>query len=97
MVYCVVYYRMFEYVCESPDGYRPKMPQVPVGDAIRTSARGGFCENYCGLGHVGDDWGWAVGVGSLSALCSVVGNFAVGHLALGTLFRERIRFQDVFP
>ena len=49
---------MVEYVCEGPDGYRPKMLQVPVRDAIRASAGGGFCEVYCGFGHVGCDRGW---------------------------------------
>ena len=62
---------MVEYVCEGPDGYRPKMLQVPVRDAIRASAGGGFCEVYCGFGHVGCDRGWGVGVWSLSALSSV--------------------------
>ena len=33
---------MVEYVCEGPDGYRPKMPQVPVRDAIRASAGAGL-------------------------------------------------------
>ena len=69
--YCVVYSGMVEYVCEGPDGYRPEMLQVPVGDAIRVSAGGWFCEIYCGLGHVRGDREWGVGVGSLSALCSV--------------------------
>ena len=62
---------MVEYVCEGPDGYRPKMHQVPVGDAIKASAGGGFCEIYCGLGYVEGDLGRGVGIGSLSALCSV--------------------------
>ena len=53
---------MVEYVCEGPDGYRPKMLQVPVRDAIRTGAGGGFCEVHCGFGHVGCDRGWGVGV-----------------------------------
>ena len=44
---------MVEYVYEGPDGYRPKMLQVPVGDAIKASVGGGFCEIYCGLGRVG--------------------------------------------
>ena len=66
-----MYYGVVEYVCEGPDGYRPKMLQVPVRDAIRASAGGGFCEVYCGFGHVGCDRGWGVGVWSLSALCSV--------------------------
>ena len=66
-----MYYGVVEYVSEGPDGYRPKVLQVPVGDAIRACAGGGFCEFYCGLGHAGGDWRWGVGVGSLSALCSV--------------------------
>jgi len=44
---------VIEYVRKGPDGYRPKVLQVPVGDAIRASAGGWFCEFYCGFGHAG--------------------------------------------
>jgi len=58
-------------LCKGSDGYRPEMFQGLVGDAIRASAGGGFCEVNCGLGHVGCDWRWGVGVWSLFALYSV--------------------------
>ena len=69
--YGIVTDREIKDVGEGPDGDRPKMLQVPVGDAIRAGAGGGFGELYCGLGHVGGDWRWRVSVGTLSALYSV--------------------------
>ena len=53
-----MYYGVVEYVRDGPDGYRPKMLQVPIGNAIKASAGGWFCKIYCGLGHVGCDRRW---------------------------------------
>ena len=52
-----MYYGVVEYVCEGPDGYWPKKLQVPVRNAIRAGVGGGFCEVYCGFGHIGCERG----------------------------------------
>ena len=68
---------MVEYVRKGPDGYRPKMLQMPVGDAIRAGAGGGFCEIYCGLGHVGGDRGRGSVCGRCRR-CVLLSNLSVG-------------------
>ena len=68
---------MVEYVHEAPDGYRSKMLQVPVRDAIRASAVGGFCEIYCGFVHVGCDGGGGSVFGRCRR-CVLLSNLSVG-------------------
>ena len=64
----IVNYGMVENGGEGPDGDRPQVLQVPVGDALRASGAGVFGGVYCGFDGLWGERGWEVCVRALSVL-----------------------------
>ena len=64
----IVNYGMIKNGCEGPDGDRPQVLKVPVGDAIRACGASGGGGIYCGLDGLGSEWRREIGVRALSVL-----------------------------
>ena len=64
----IVGYGLVEDGGEGPDGDRPQMFKVPVGNAIRACGAGGRGFVYCGLDGLGGKGGREVSVEALSVL-----------------------------